>query len=307
MRTAIRASSLILLVALLGAISCRDRLSIDSRSQFREVAGVHVTVIDSVDLDPAFDAYRLADLTLASDTGLQVRLRVRSPESVSSPRPAVLLLGGYKTGRRAADLPVETGNLVVAAAEYPYTGSLPRGREWIGQTLHVRSSALETPSTLLLAARYLRQREDVDPDRVIVIGASLGVPFAVAATAVDPEIAGLALLHGGGDLRRMVSHFFQDRIPSILLGPLALGVGWAMASLEPIEYIGEIAPRPVLMINATEDELIPSESAFDLYRSAGEPKRMEWTESAHVGLSESDLLAELMGRVLTWMDEQGLR
>lgn len=55
-----------------------------------------------------------SELTLISTTGLRVELTVRIPIETTSPRPLILLLGGYRTGRRAAQLFSETRDAVLS-------------------------------------------------------------------------------------------------------------------------------------------------------------------------------------------------
>jgi fermentation-respiration switch protein FrsA (DUF1100 family) len=53
----------------------------------------------------------------------------------------------------------------------------------------------------------------------------------------------------------------------------------------PIDRIGEISPRPVMIIQGEEDSMIPVDSAHRLYEAAGDPRYL-WTEAGvnHVGM-----------------------
>jgi fermentation-respiration switch protein FrsA (DUF1100 family) len=171
----------------------------------------------------------------------------------------------------------------------------------------MRGAIVDTPSAILLAAQYLYSREDVDPERVTIIGVSLGVPFSVAAAATDKRIAGVALLHGGGDIATMAYYAFADRGPAWVMRALAWGLAWVVAPLEPTRYAPDVAPRPALMVNADGDEFIPRSSVLDLYDSLGQPKRLVWLPSAHIATSDEAVVDELMAITLKWMSERGLR
>jgi fermentation-respiration switch protein FrsA (DUF1100 family) len=160
---------------------------------------------------------------------------------------------------------------------------------------------------LLLAAQYLYTRGDVDPERVSVIGVSLGVPFSIAAAATDKRIAGAALLHGGGDIATMAYYAFADRGPAWVMRTLAWGLAWVAAPLEPTRYAGDVTPRPVLMVNAADDEFIPRSSVIELYGALRQPKRMVWLESAHIATGDEEVVDGLMSITLEWMTERGLR
>ena len=281
----------------------------DYRPTFSRAAGTLVTVRDSTLVGTASDGKALTDVTLVSGTGLEVRLRSRAfPRRDGERHPAVLMIGGFATGRKAADLPRSTGNLIVASIDYPYEGPHKlRGREWLRHLGEVRRGLLRTPSALLLAAQYLYTREDVDPSRVSIVGVSLGVPFAVAAAATDRRLSGAAYLHGGGDIRRLYEYAYASRTPDWLTPILSWTVSWLTAPLEPTKYAGDVAPRPTLQINATNDDFIPRACVTALYDATREPKRLLWIDGGHVDASEAEIVESLMRLTLDWMTEEGLR
>lgn len=302
------------LVAVLGvvvsAVAGWGYLHQDYRARFARVAGELVAVRDSTGIGYDAQGNLVTEVTLVSDTGLEALVRVRAPErSPGIRRPAAILVGGFRTGRKAVEVPSESGELVLASVEYPYEG--PRrglsGWGWARRIPGLRSAALETPPALLLAAQYLYARDDVDPDRVSIVGVSLGVPFAVAAAATDRRLGGAALLHGGGDVGTLFSTAYSDALPAWLAPALGSVVVWATAPLEPTKYVGAIAPRPVLMVNATDDAIVPRESVGALYEAAREPKRIVWIETSHVGANEREIVDALMGLVLEWMEARNLR
>lgn len=306
-RTGCLVALLTLAVAAAALWSYRQR---DYRPVFSRTAGELVAVRDSTGIGRAPDGKALTEVTLVSDTGLEVRLRVRAERDLSGERhPAALMVGGFRTGRRAVDAPRETADLVLASIEYPYEG--PRedltAWQWVRHFPAMRRAALETPPALLLAAQYLYAREDVDRGRVTMIGVSLGVPFAVASAATDRRLAGAALLFGGGDIDRLVSHAYAHVADPRVVKAMAVALDWVLAPLEPLDYAGEIAPRPLLMVNARGDEFIPDESVLALYRRARKPKRLVWIDTAHVRGSEEAVVERLLGTTLEWMEQRHLR
>jgi fermentation-respiration switch protein FrsA (DUF1100 family) len=64
--------------------------------------------------------------------------------------------------------------------------------------------------------------------------------------------------------------------------------GLDMDMLRPVDRIGEISPRPVMVIQGEADGMIPVDSAQRLYKAAGEP-RFIWTEEGvpHVGMYDA--------------------
>lgn len=301
---------LILLIALATVVAgLAAYRGYDYRPRFARAAGELVAVRDSTGIGTAKDGKALTEVTLVSDRGLEVLARVRAAGSRDGERrPAVILLGGYKTGRKVVDIPEESADLVLLSIDYPYDGPRrPRGLDWLRYFGTMRQAVFDTPPAVLLAAQYLYSREDVDPRRVSIIGVSLGVPFSVAAAATDKRIAGAALLHGGGDISTMAYYAFRDRGSDRVMRALAWGLAWVVAPLEPTRYAGDLAPRPVLMVNAAGDEFIPRTSVLELYGALREPKKIVWLDSAHVATNDEQVVETLMAITLDWMAERGLR
>jgi fermentation-respiration switch protein FrsA (DUF1100 family) len=213
-----------------------------------------------------------------------------------------------RTGRKTVDVPLKTENLVLASVDYPYDGpQWPQGWQWVRYLIPLRRGFLEMPPALLLAAQYLYTRDDVDPERVSIIGVSLGVPFATAAAATDRRLSGAALLHGGADIRRMAYYAYADEGSRWVMNGLAIVTAWLVAPLEPAKYAGAIAPRPTLVVNATDDKRVDPQSGDRLQRAVRQPKRVIWHESGHVHRSETEIVVELMEMTLDWMADNGLR
>ena len=64
--------------------------------------------------------------------------------------------------------------------------------------------------------------------------------------------------------------------------------GLDMDMLRPVDRIGEISPRPVMIIQGEADNMIPLDSAQRLYEAAGDPRYL-WTETgvSHVGMYDA--------------------
>ena len=114
------------------------------------------------------------------------------------------------------------------------------------------------------AIDYVRQRPDVDPNKLIVFGQSLGGTNAIAAV-------------GSGDregVRAMViestfssySAIASDKVP---------GSGILMSDAYSADrFVGQISPIPLLLIHGTQDKVIGFEHATQLFALAKEPKQL---------------------------------
>lgn len=246
------------------------------------------------------------EVRVESASGLGIELAIRRPatvESVTVRRPLFVVLGGHERGKGAAALIGDTRGAVFASLEYPFDGNhRARGAlEVVAQVPAIRRALYDTPPAVQLALDYLLSRADVDSTRVELVGASFGAPFATIAAARDPRVTRLWLAHGGGDTRRMIARGLERDVPwaavryplSVLANVLAAGPRFA-----PEKWIGDVAPRPVVMLNATEDEKIPRESVDILFAAAAEPKELVWLPGRHMQGNRPEVLQPLVEAVL---------
>ena len=121
------------------------------------------------------------------------------------------------------------------------------------------------------AVRYLRERQDADPSRVVIFGTSNGAASAIYAAAELGDLPALALDAPYADLWRAAGSMLEMRggVPA-LRGPLSLFV-WARTGLRirevrPVEVIAEI-PGPVLFLHGDNDRQVPPEHSLELHEA----------------------------------------
>jgi hypothetical protein len=66
----------------------------------------------------------------------------------------------------------------------------------------------------------------------------------------------------------------------------------------PEKWIGRVAPRPVVMLNAEDDEKIPRHSVEVLWEAAREPKDLVWLPGQHMMGSRPEVLERLVTEVM---------
>jgi fermentation-respiration switch protein FrsA (DUF1100 family) len=126
------------------------------------------------------------------------------------------------------------------------------------------------------AVRWVRGRPDVDPDRLIFFGQSLGAAIAVHLAA-GQERAGLrvVVLESGFSSYRAITR--EKLAASFLTWPLQWPLSLLVSDRDrPRDDIAKIAPVPVLIIHGTADPVVPYHHAQALYAAAREPKTL-WT------------------------------
>jgi len=72
----------------------------------------------------------------------------------------------------------------------------------------------------------------------------------------------------------------------ILFGMEALNKETAnyISIIDPINYVEMISPRPLLMINAENDDIVPPITSRLLFKAAKEPKEIIWYPTKHHSL-----------------------
>ena len=150
---------------------------------------------------------------------------------------------------------------------------------------------------------YLQTRPDVAWDRIYLVGASYGAITGSTAAAFDERIRAVGLVYGGGNVRQMLTaRAVAKEIGGWLPLAQVLGV-YLLGQADPVKYAGQIAPRPVLLQNGTDDCLIATKSAVALQNAVREPKTIKWYEGDHIGF-DRDTVITVLNEVLAFIKEQ---
>ena len=263
--------------------------------QERHGSLVSVSIAESVTSDGQVSEF----VTLQSSSGLSVSLRMIRDVTSHDRLPVLLVLGGHRTGSDAVELFGRVGNRAVVALDYPYDGAEKiKGFVAITATIPlIRRALLDTPPAVSLAMDWLTEQSWVDTEQVIIVGASLGVPFAAAIAARDKRIKGVLLVHGAADNRLWIRAQIARRNDyRFLHGPASTFFHWLTygPTFDTAKNVAAIAPRPVLIIGAREDERTPEGQTEALFAAAGEPKWLRWTDGQHIEPGRNDVIAELL-------------
>lgn len=247
----------------------------------------------------------LIELTLRSSSGLEVDLSLRVPLGVNESRPLVLLLGGQRTGRHAVKLVSDTRGAVIAALSYPYAGDADaQGLGLLMELPEMRQALVDTTPAVLLALDYLLQQAYVDPGHVELAGVSLGAFLVSIPGALDARIGRVWLIHGAGDPASVLEENPQIRNylswpPARRLTAKILAAALNVHHLRPELWVGRISPRPVVIVNARDDEALPAASIAALHAAARDPVEIVWTEGLHIMPGRRDIVDALAQMVLS--------
>jgi hypothetical protein len=160
-------------------------LAIPKRDYFIERRGTLVTADVT---EASTDGIVQKLIRLESTTGLRVKMRVVRPQTEpGATLPVIIVMGGEGTGKDAVDLVGEPKGVAYLALDYPYEGDQELDAFWESLTAipGIQQAFLDSPPAMSLALDWALQQTWVDPDKVELVGASLGVPFTAVAGALD--------------------------------------------------------------------------------------------------------------------------
>lgn len=102
------------------------------------------------------------------------------------------------------------------------------------------------------------------------LGISLGAEAIIGAAAEEPKISAIVVDSAFADFNPILKAQWSkvSGYPGFLLTPTLLMVrlryGFDLTQARPVKEIGALAPRPLLIIHSTTDELVPVENASQL-------------------------------------------
>jgi dipeptidyl aminopeptidase/acylaminoacyl peptidase len=143
---------------------------------------------------------------------------------------------------------------------------------------------------LISVVDYLASRPDVDAEKLGVFGFSMGGATALMTASREPRLKAVVADSAWSEARRWLKPSVgaaftspRDRFNALSLKIAELRTGIDLDDLRPVEVVGRISPRPVMLIHGTADDVVvPSESERN-YGAAKEPKELHLVPGAKHG------------------------
>jgi dienelactone hydrolase len=244
-----------------------------------------------------------------SANGERVPALLCVPRAPDPPFPCIILLHGLGQDKSLIDdihPRYVTGGYAMICIDSQYRGERERpGTSFISFNMfETRQTFAQTIVDARRAVDFLESRNEINPDQIVLLGASMGGVLGATAAGHEPRIRGALLLYAGGNLRRLLAE-------STIIYPrttwwrsaLAWGSGIVLREVDPLRHICQISPRPVLMINGSRDTVVPPRCAEELFAAAGEPKEIIWHDSDHIGLDGMELVEICIDESIAWFDK----
>ena len=214
-------------------------------------------------------------VTFLTDDGLTLHGWYMCPAPPAAPRDAIIICHGFAMNRNELlDLARglrERGHAVLVF-DFRAHGDSEGERSTIG---------LREADDIGAAIGFLKGRDELAGLPIGVAGISMGAAAALLAAARHGDIAAVAADSSFATLHDIAANGLKliYGIPHTPLTSLVVRFGELFSRSRirhnrPIDAVAEIAPRPVLIVHAAEDRLIPVADAEALYAAAGEPKEL---------------------------------
>lgn len=157
--------------------------------------------------------------------------------------------------------------------------------------------------------RFTQQLPDVDPDRIVVLGNSLGGALVIELAARTPDVravAANAAFSSLSDTLETSVRFFTGMPPFPFAPMIAFwaerATGMSVREIDASRAIGRISPRPVLLMQGGADDVISTSSGQRLYDAAGEPRTLWFDPQVSHARFDTARPAEYERRVIELFD-----
>jgi dienelactone hydrolase len=199
------------------------------------------------------------------------------PDDGRETHPAVLLQYGTGGNKKtnyivALDEQFVSHGFVVLTIDAPFKGERrPKDRDGWAALLTEQGKFQWYCGDYSRSIDYLQSRADVDPNRIGYGGISWGAITGITFAAHDPRVKAVASIVGGGNFMGFIA---DKETPAEVVD--------AAKNFDPVYHVGLIAPRPLLLLNVTQDQIIPRFFADSLHAAAGPGAKKMWVETDHL-------------------------
>jgi fermentation-respiration switch protein FrsA (DUF1100 family) len=158
------------------------------------------------------------------------------------------------------------------------------------------------------AVDYVLTRPEANPERIGLVGHSMGGATVIQAAARMPQVRAVISHSAYASLTDVVKRGTQVYgLPSFPFASLIVWFGELQSGIKanevrPIDEVVRIAPRAVLFIHGEQDTSIHVINSLNLYQAAEEPKALYLIPNAgHTGLFEANP-SEYESQVVDFLD-----
>lgn len=160
--------------------------------------------------------------------------------------------------------------------------------------------------------QYLLQRDDVNPDRIGILGQSMGGSLVLQYAQQNEDIKATVAHSPFSSIADVTETFIVWRtgLPTWVAGLIAGDMMFwferemdcNLSELSAKKMIGDISPRPVYIMQAENDDVVTAVSGELLMEAAGEPKTYWLCEGSGHHECDTDYPEEFENRIIDFYD-----
>jgi len=225
------------------------------------------------------DNYTMRHIDYFSINNKKVKALLSIPKNIDKPIPVIILLHGLGD-RKTVDY-IEAGHEYFIKSGYAvfridianHGDRLEDNYEFSftdGYKYWTRNIIIQTVFDLRRGIDLLNKIPDIDSTRIGFYGISLGGFTGTVFCAVDKRVKVPVIALAGGGFNVM---FGLDALSEEALDYFSM--------IDPINYVEMLSPRPLLMLNAENDDVVPPFTTKRLFKKAKEPKKIIWYNAKH--------------------------
>lgn len=157
---------------------------------------------------------------------------------------------------------------------------------------------------LAAAIDFVAAQAGHDGARIGALGFSMGGAIVAQVAAYDSRLRAVVLEGTFADAVEQTRYMY-GRSGIVLQWPARLGDWWAgmdLAAMRPIDAVGAIAPRPLLLIGGAQDPVVPAWMVRHLYDAARDPKEIWIVPDAGHGEYQRLAAEEYAARIGAFFD-----
>lgn len=234
---------------------------------------------DSVYVTQDTTSFKTLSFSYKSVNDKKVTGLLSIPKNASGPLPVIILihgLGDHKTVDYVSfgnDFFLKNGYAVIRidisnhgdrkgdVFEFDLTGTY---KYW------TRNVISQTVFDLRRTVDFIESRKELDSKRIGYYGISLGGIIGTIFCGVEDRIKVPVIALAGGQMNLLYKEqALSDEAKDFV------------SIIEPLNFVKHIYPRPFLMLNAKNDEIVPPMMSKLLYNKAKEPKEIIWYDAKH--------------------------
>ncbi|MFA5055430.1 MAG: alpha/beta fold hydrolase [Dehalococcoidia bacterium] len=167
---------------------------------------------------------------------------------------------------------------------------------------------------LKVVLNHIYNMKEADRRKIFMMGFSAGAAVSIYVAAQDKRIASIVAcacpdtsrLAKNRELAQTVIDDYRNMgvIKDVGFPPSLQEWMQGFDDIYSAKWIDKLSPRPILIIHGDQDDVVSPDSAFNLYKLAGEPKEIMIVKGAGHRLRISEVA---MNHALSWLKSLGFR